>query len=114
MSKSVRTYPRPFPCSHCALIIGLIHRGADRITRLNVLRQGMEELQFRAFTMPAEIQGLAEVFSVVDLNDGSVMCASCLRPSVWSASQSALNDMSGRRNARTYGLGERTEAITKS
>lgn len=89
--------PRPFLCRQCGLILGWIVRDFDRITHVNVLRMPSSEMVMPTPVKPFE---RAQVWSLVNGNDGDVLCCDCGAVNPWVASQSALDEMLTRRQAR--------------
>ncbi len=116
---------RLFRCQHCGAAIGLIHRGPDRLTRLDVFRKPMlvpdparaDEIravdEVDVITQKHAVGDRARLFAVIGLNDGDVLCLHCGATTPWSASQAILDHLLCKLRTRGSKL-PRKEVLLKS
>lgn len=84
--------PRPFVCRHCSWILGESYREQGRrITQLRVYRHA-QSIQAAQSSVPAE-----QKWSVIQVNDCTVLCEHCGAGNGWFANQTAITDMLERR-----------------
>jgi hypothetical protein len=95
-----KTYrPRPFLCEHCKAIIGIIIRDTKRIIRLNVFRQALRErnIDLLLNAPDDEMRGFSSAFySMIGVNDGTILCYLCGAENQWAASKQAVLEMIDR------------------
>lgn len=98
MPSEVKIKIRLFQCRHCGAAIGLVRRGSDRLVRLSVFRKPMVIANPKnpdQMLLPADADTIAQqhavgerarLFSVIDMNDGMVMCLHCGEMNSWAPS----------------------------
>jgi hypothetical protein len=97
--------PRPYLCEKCNYVLGFVIRGSDRRPKLSVLRLSAHADQLEAL-VDMVLRGARDVYSVIGLEQGEVICLHCGAGRKWSMSQAALDELLSRRRARTFGLEE--------
>lgn len=91
--------PKALVCEHCGSALGIILRDANRVVRLNVFRSVVRGNMIESYLDYPDggIRMFGHgIFSVRDLNDGTVYCQYCGAESKWSASRQAVDEMLAR------------------
>lgn len=93
-----REKARIYRCEQCNSILGVLYGERNR-SRLNVFRRYATEVQ----VTEAYIRDISN-YVMLNLEQGTVICAWCGARKKWSMSDQALQDLLERRRSRKYGL----------
>lgn len=92
--------PKPYYCEQCGYVLGLIRKGPDRRSKLDVFRLPLP-------TLAILVDSSSEYsYAVIELEQGNVPCGHCGAVRKWRISDHALDDLLARRKKRTFGLME--------
>lgn len=94
--------PSLWKCNQCDVVLGVLTRDQRRPS-LHVLRKEMRVINM---TRELSVNTDRDMFVVLDLQDGMVVCGHCGNHRKWRMSDQVLDDMLERRKKRTFGLEE--------
>lgn len=92
-----KPHPRLWACEKCQYLLGHIREDSSHVDRLDVFRRAVPS----ALLVRLDADDL---FSVEELDSGTVRCSHCGHRQKWHISERALARLLSRRKARKFGL----------